>query len=183
MEPGVGSAMAEGLVVGLFSVVLILALIGTVRLTKRLTRAAKSLPQDLAKKASTRKLTDSEAEERLYEFVRQELESGEIRNGLWTKAEATANSIEKAAIRARYIQLRFEQLEAQGQLQRHELNEAEKSAPEDTFRSSETVEKHEVDDSKPIRLYRSSEIYRRRKSAHSLHDSSFHFCNFCRHLF
>ena len=138
---GVGSSMAEGLVTGVGSVILIVVLIAVVRWVMKLSRAAKSLPQNFA----ARKVANSEAEEGLYEFIRQEIESGEIRSGLWTKAEATANSIENAAIRAKYIQLRFEQLEAQGQLQIHELAEAEESAPENTFQRSETLEKPEIE--------------------------------------
>lgn len=111
MMSGVGGAAAEGLIGGLGSVILIVVLIAVVRWIMKLSRAAKSLPQDLA----ARKVANSDAEERLYDFIRQEIESGEIRSGLWTKAEATANSIENAAIRAKYIQLRFGQLEAQGQ--------------------------------------------------------------------
>ena len=57
-------------------------------------------------------------------------ESGEIRSGLWTKAEATANSIEYAAIRAKYIQLRFEQLEAQGQHNQIVNEDSESADPE-----------------------------------------------------
>ncbi len=136
MMSGVGAAAAQGLVAGLGSAILILILFGIYRLIKRL----KSLPKNLSKKISSRKLADAEAEERLYDFVRQEFESGEIRSGLLTKAEATANSTEKAAIRAKYIQLRFEQLETQGLLQQHEPTEVKESAPEETFQKIKMVE-------------------------------------------
>ena len=68
-----------------------------------------------SKKGSVRKISDIEAEEHLYEIVEQEIKQGEIRRGLWTKAEAQSNSTDSAAIRAKYIQYRFGQLEAQGQ--------------------------------------------------------------------
>jgi hypothetical protein len=102
--------MISGFLSG-FIVVVVISVIGWLI---TLFKKAKSLPQNFA----ARKVANSEAEEGLYDFIRQQIESGEIRSGLWTKAEATANSTENAAIRAKYIQLRFEQLEAQGQRNR-----------------------------------------------------------------
>lgn len=86
---------------------------------KRLTKTVVTLPKKLRKKGFVRKVSDIEAEERLYEIVEQEIKQGEIRRGLWTKAEATAKSAESSEIRAAYIRLRFEQLQAQ-ELHRHE---------------------------------------------------------------
>lgn len=137
MGAGVGSSAAEGLIVGAASVVLISILIAIFRGTKMLTKLARSLPKDIAAKSSARKLADSEAEERLYDLVRQEYESGDIRSGLWAKAEATALSTEEVAIRAKYFQLRFEQLQA------HE------SLPQQEFKKAENTEPQKVEDSKP----------------------------------
>jgi hypothetical protein len=134
---GVGESAAEGMIAGLGSVILIFALIGAYRLVTKL----KSLPEDLAKKTSTRKMVNAEAEERLYDSVRQEYESGEIRSGLWTKAEATANSTENAAIRAKYIQLRFEQLEAQSQ---HNQIVSEKSVATDSKQGQEKLTPQQI---------------------------------------
>lgn len=144
--PGVGGAMAEGLIGGLGSVFLIVVLIAVVRWIMKLSRAAKSLPLDLA----ARKVANSEAEECRYEFIRQEIESGEIRSGLWTKAEATANSTENAAIRAKYIQLRFEQLEAQGQHNQiaDEVSVSTVPEPKNKKPSQKEIPQH-MDSSKP----------------------------------
>lgn len=103
----------------------------TKSLTGKLARSVISTPKHLRKKNGIRKMSDIEAEERLYEIVRQEIERGEIRSGLWTKAEANSNSTDEAAIRARYIRFRFEQLEAQGQLSQEELIETRQSVPEE----------------------------------------------------
>lgn len=111
------------MVSGFFSAILMVALVSIIGWLVVLLKKARSLPQELANRASARKLADSEMEERLYESVRQEIESGEIRSGLWTKAEATANSSDKTEIRAKYIQLRFEQLEAQNQLSQNQPEE------------------------------------------------------------
>jgi hypothetical protein len=105
----------------------IVVLIALYYLIMKLFRAAKSLPRDLA----GRKLAHSEADEHLYDSVREEIESGEIRSGLWTKAEATANSTENAAVRAKYIQLRFEQLEAQGK--QNKIEDVDSASEEEAY--------------------------------------------------
>ena len=56
------------------------------------------------------------AEEKLYEYVGKEIEAGDIRTGLWTKAITLANSSEQGDINREYIRLRIEYLFAEGRL-------------------------------------------------------------------
>lgn len=70
------------------------------------------------------------AEEKLYEYVGTEIESGTIRSGLWTKATTTASSSEHEDIKREYIRLRVEHLHAEGRLFNQfleEVTEAEQS--------------------------------------------------------
>jgi hypothetical protein len=55
-------------------------------------------------------------EEKIYEHVSNEIESGEIRPGLWTKASTTAASSNPEDIKREYARLRVEQLYAEGRL-------------------------------------------------------------------
>ena len=64
------------------------------------------------------------AEEKLYEYVGNEIESGEIRPGLWTKATSTATSSDEKDIKREYIRLRVEHLRAEGRFFEQFLEEA-----------------------------------------------------------
>ena len=63
------------------------------------------------------------AEEKLYEYVGKEIESNNIRSGLWTKATSTAASRDPEDITAEYIRLRVEYLLAEGRLYQQFLQE------------------------------------------------------------
>lgn len=63
------------------------------------------------------------AEEKLYEYVAKEIAAGEIRQGLWAKAESQAVTSSDADVKRKYIELRVELLGAEGRLQELFLEE------------------------------------------------------------
>lgn len=75
------------------------------------------------KKAQIRKDIDLLVEEKLYAHVAMELKAGDIRQGLWTKATAKADTSSEADVRRKYIELRVEFLRAEGRLQKQFVDE------------------------------------------------------------
>jgi len=82
-------------------------------------------------KNQARKDVDLLAEEKLYEYVGKEMEAGEIRSGLWTKATSTATSSKNEDIRREYIRLRVKHLNAEGRLFNQLLSEVSESINEE----------------------------------------------------
>jgi hypothetical protein len=87
------------------------------------------------KKQRTRKDIDLITEEKLYEYVANEIAAGEIRQGLWAKATAEADTSSEADIHKKYLKLRVEYLRAEGRLHEQFLTEA--TAAVDELESSE----------------------------------------------
>ena len=96
---------------------------------------------DLKRVTSARKVAVLKAEERLYEFIRDELESGAVSRGIWTKAEISAKSLDEPEIRKKYIQLRYEQLRAEEKLFQQLVDDILRAAEENTQdQQAKTVE-------------------------------------------
>jgi hypothetical protein len=79
--------------------------------------------KDLRRGRHAQKDANLLAEEKLYEFVGKEIESGYIREGLWVKATSTASSSEHEDIKREYIRLRVEHLPAESRLFNQIVNE------------------------------------------------------------
>ena len=62
-------------------------------------------------------------EEKFYEYVAQEIEVGNIRQGLWAKATSEADTSSEPDIKKKYIKLRVEFLKAEGRLYEQLLKE------------------------------------------------------------
>jgi len=85
---------------------------------------------EMFKKLQTRKDIDLLIEEKFYEYVSKEMEAGNIRQGLWAKATAQADSATEADIRKKYIGLRVEFLRAEGRLYARFLEELNAASSE-----------------------------------------------------
>lgn len=79
-------------------------------------------------------------EERLYETVLLEVESGDIRVGLWSKALAQSDGDEKKA-KAKYIVYRVESLRDEAELVRQIEGEINQTAKGDVHYSNDTAKK------------------------------------------
>lgn len=63
------------------------------------------------------------AEERLYALAHDELESGEVRKGLWAKALAESDG-DKARAEGRYLKLRVEVMKSEASVEAHQAKQA-----------------------------------------------------------
>ena len=102
---------------------------------------------DIRKGKQARKDAKVLAEEKLYEHIGNEIESGEIRSGLWVKATSIATSSDPEDINREYIRLRVEHLQAEGRLYQQLLEEAseavqkveQKPSPEPSLKTEPTM--------------------------------------------
>jgi hypothetical protein len=92
------------------------------------------------KKLQARKDLNLLVEEKLYEHVANEMEAGDIRQGLWAKASVQSSSAHEADIRRKYIELRVEYLQAEGRLTKQFLEELKAAAVDEVVPESERTE-------------------------------------------
>jgi uncharacterized protein YoaH (UPF0181 family) len=77
---------------------------------------------DLLQYLRTRKYVAAREEELLYEYVASELEQGDLRKGLWTKALAES-SFNDGAAKAKYVLMRVDSLRAEMEIVRPQLKQ------------------------------------------------------------
>ena len=90
------------------------------------------------KKQRIRKDIDLIIEEKFYEHVANEIAAGEIRQGLWAKATAEADTSSEADIHKKYLKLRVEHLLAEGRLHEQFLEEVLEAEDEEELVAPKT---------------------------------------------